>query len=137
MKLHHDFTGLRHWPSAVALAGTPTTAPPPPGTTCSRSAATTATARDVPTRPPCPQPVPAAVPAAGGADQLRAAVLLPAVTEYVRKSYYEPVTKKVTSYYYEPVTEYKYTTYYDPAPAARRRSAPPARRTGCAASATR
>ncbi len=36
------------------------------------------------------------------------------VTSYERKSYYEPVTTYQTSYYYEPVTTYRYSCYYDP-----------------------
>lgn len=36
------------------------------------------------------------------------------VTTYERKSYYEPVTTYQTSYYYEPVTTYRYSCYYDP-----------------------
>lgn len=36
------------------------------------------------------------------------------VTTYQTKSYYEPVTSYQTSYYYEPVTSYRYSMYYDP-----------------------
>ncbi|MGL4422213.1 MAG: hypothetical protein ACRCZF_16205 [Gemmataceae bacterium] len=35
------------------------------------------------------------------------------VTEYKREAFYTPIEEKVKSYYYEPVTSYKYTTYYD------------------------
>jgi len=36
------------------------------------------------------------------------------VTCYQTKTYYEPVTSYRTSYYYEPVTSYSYSCYYDP-----------------------
>ncbi len=36
------------------------------------------------------------------------------VTTYERRSYYEPVTTYRTSYYWEPVTSYRYSCYYDP-----------------------
>lgn len=36
------------------------------------------------------------------------------VTSYERKSYYEPVTTYRTSYYYEPVTQCRTSYYYDP-----------------------
>jgi hypothetical protein len=36
------------------------------------------------------------------------------VTCYQAQSYYEPVTSYKTSYYYEPVTSYRYSCYYDP-----------------------
>lgn len=36
------------------------------------------------------------------------------VTCYQSQSYYEPVTSYRTSYYYEPVTSYRYSCYYDP-----------------------
>lgn len=36
------------------------------------------------------------------------------VTCYQTKSYYEPVTSYKTSYYYEPVTSYRYSCYFDP-----------------------
>ena len=36
------------------------------------------------------------------------------VTSYQQKSYYEPVTSYQTSYYYEPVTSYRYSCRYDP-----------------------
>lgn len=36
------------------------------------------------------------------------------VTCYQSQSYYEPVTSYKTSYYYEPVTSYRYSCYYDP-----------------------
>ncbi|MBY0522349.1 MAG: hypothetical protein K2R98_03085 [Gemmataceae bacterium] len=36
------------------------------------------------------------------------------VTCYQTKTYYEPVTSYQTSYYYEPVTSYRYSCYYDP-----------------------
>ena len=35
------------------------------------------------------------------------------VTEYQSQSYYEKVTTTNTSYYYEPVTSYSYSSYYD------------------------
>lgn len=35
------------------------------------------------------------------------------VTEYQSQSYYEKVTSYSTSYYYEPVTSYSYSSYYD------------------------
>ena len=35
------------------------------------------------------------------------------VTEYQSQSYYEKVTSYNTSYYYEPVTSYSYSSYYD------------------------
>jgi hypothetical protein len=35
------------------------------------------------------------------------------VTEYQSQSYYEKVTTTSTSYYYEPVTSYSYSSYYD------------------------
>lgn len=36
------------------------------------------------------------------------------VTTYQTKNYYEQVTNYQTSYYYEPVTSYRYSMYYDP-----------------------
>jgi hypothetical protein len=36
------------------------------------------------------------------------------VTTYQQHTYYEPVTSYRTSYYYEPVTSYRYSSYYDP-----------------------
>jgi hypothetical protein len=36
------------------------------------------------------------------------------VTTYQTQSYYEPVTTYRTSYYYEPVTSYRYSCYFDP-----------------------
>ncbi len=35
------------------------------------------------------------------------------VTEYQTQSYYEPVTSYSTSYYYAPVTSYSYSSFYD------------------------
>lgn len=36
------------------------------------------------------------------------------VTRYETRTYYEPVTSYQTSYYYAPVTSYRYSCYYDP-----------------------
>jgi hypothetical protein len=36
------------------------------------------------------------------------------VTTMTTRTYYEPVTSYKTSYYYEPVTSYRYSCYYDP-----------------------
>jgi len=36
------------------------------------------------------------------------------VTTYTQRTYYEPVTTYRTSYYYEPVTSYRYSCAYDP-----------------------
>lgn len=47
------------------------------------------------------------------------------VTSYERKSYYEPVIATQTSYYYEPVTTYWYSCYYDPGSCSQKQVATP------------
>ena len=104
--------GLRSGHRRVRLP--PPTPLPPPGTTSSRSAATTATSRGRATR----RPVRSRARSPARSRKCGSATCSAATTSRspstCSKKYYEPVTKNVTSYYYEPVTEYKYSTYYDP-----------------------
>ena len=56
--------------------------------------------------PPCPQPT-------CTTQYVQRSYYQP-VTSYQAQTYYEPVTNYRTSYYYEPVTSYRYSCYYDP-----------------------
>ena len=47
------------------------------------------------------------------------------VTSYERKTYYEPVVATQTSYYYEPVTTYRYSCFYDPCSCSQKQVATP------------
>jgi hypothetical protein len=60
--------------------------------------------------PPCPAPCPQPV---CTTQYVQRSYYQP-VTTYQTRTYYEPVTTYQTSYYYEPVCSYRYSCYYDP-----------------------
>jgi len=63
---------------------------------------------------PCQTPCPAPCPQQVCTTQYVQRSYYQPVTTYKTTTYYEPVTSYRTSYYYEPVTSYRYSCYYDP-----------------------
>ena len=87
----------------------------PRGTTCSRRAAGAARQRgdgQLPAGRPC-EPCPQPCQPQCTTQYVQRSYYQP-VTTYQQRTYYEPVTTYRTSYYYEPVTSYHYSCYYDP-----------------------
>jgi hypothetical protein len=62
----------------------------------------------------CPAPVTSCAPPVCCTTQYVQRSYYQPVTCYQTQTYYEPVTSYRTSYYYEPVTSYRYSCYYDP-----------------------
>ncbi len=77
---------------------------------CGGSQPVMAMASPIDCAPPCPAPCPQQV---CTTQYIQRSYYQP-VTTYKTTTYYEPVTTYRTSYYYEPVTTYRYSCYYDP-----------------------